>query len=121
MYAPKFRSWMTSWDRFDEALSYKLNTMAEEAHKEIREMATKAMEEIAPHPLEPVRHDPTLEMAAAHWGLLGPYFNTEYINQQQQLLAQCAYSQQQMHGPQYQGYPTLFGMPLQDPIFGRLY
>lgn len=43
MYAPKFRSWMTDWERFEEGLDRRLNIMAEEALAEIHEMAEKAM------------------------------------------------------------------------------
>lgn len=48
MYAPKFRSWMTDWERFDEALSYKINAMAEEANAEIGLMTKLAIRVIGP-------------------------------------------------------------------------
>lgn len=43
MYAPKFRSWMTDWERFDESLGIKLDVMAKDAMVEIHAMVEAAM------------------------------------------------------------------------------
>lgn len=50
MYAPKFRSWMTDWERFDEALDARLDAMADSAMTEIRAMVESAM---SPEPVVP--------------------------------------------------------------------
>lgn len=46
MYAPKFRSWMTSWDRFEEARDHKLDEWAKGVQEEIKAMAANAIESI---------------------------------------------------------------------------
>ena len=54
MYAPKFRSWMTDWERFDESLDAKLDKMAEEIMVEIHAMVEAAMpKEPEPEPEYP--------------------------------------------------------------------
>lgn len=40
MYAPKFRSWISSEERFSEALDYRLSVAAEDAMREIKEMVS---------------------------------------------------------------------------------
>ena len=53
MYAPKFRSWMTDWERFDESLDAKLDKMAEEIMVEIHAMVEAAMpKEAEPKPFD---------------------------------------------------------------------
>lgn len=48
MYAPKFRSWLTDWERFDEALSYNLDLMEADALAEIHAMAEAGRERLRP-------------------------------------------------------------------------
>jgi hypothetical protein len=43
MYAPKFRSWMSNWDRFDEALEARLQTQGDEIMTDVRRQIAEAM------------------------------------------------------------------------------
>lgn len=63
MYAPKFRHWMSSWDRFQEAQDSRIDSMADAALVEIHKLADEARAAFAPPPKP---KDPTsiaLEMA----------------------------------------------------------
>jgi len=109
MYAPKFRSWMTDWERFDEALSYRLDAMEAEAKAEIRAMVEKAM--------PPKKKDPPPPMVwyagggasggagCAGWDGYSPSYGTngmdQYINQRGDLFS----AQQQMAAAQ-NAYPS---------------
>jgi len=42
MYAPKFRSWMSNWDRFDEALEARLQTQGDEIMADVRRQIAEA-------------------------------------------------------------------------------
>lgn len=68
MYAPKFRSWMTEEDRFMEALSFRLDRMADDAHSEIRKMAEDA---IPKEPEKPQTQDALLALYQQQ--MIAPY------------------------------------------------
>lgn len=57
MYAPKFQSWLSTWDRFDAALSYQIDTACDAALGEIRKMADKYKEEFANPPKATTTHE----------------------------------------------------------------
>ena len=94
MYAPKFRSWMTDWERFDESLGIKLDKMAEEIMVEIHAMVQAAM------PKEPEPKDSFDYLA----GLL----QARYLPNIQQML-QNAYPQYQYATSGYNQIGNLFG------------
>ena len=48
MYAPKFRSWMTGWERFDERLEARIAEWEESTRAEIAVMVNEAMRSIYP-------------------------------------------------------------------------
>lgn len=99
MYAPKFRSWMTDWERFDEALGHRLDAMEAEAKAEIRAMVKKAM--------PPRREIVTTRIAFAgggQYGYAGGEGRAEYPSRDQiiMLLNQQANMQN--------GYPATGGL-----------
>jgi hypothetical protein len=96
MYAPKFRSWMTDWERFDESLDAKLDVMAKDAMAEIHAMVEAAM----PKEAEPKPFD-----YFAGLGQSSPYCSLNAAQLQSQLM------DNQYHGQQgaYNSIVTLFG------------
>ena len=110
MYAPKFRSWMSDWDRFDETLAYRLDKMAEEAKREIRESVAAAM----PKASEP--EVPPFWINNISAILQNQYFPTTEQSQRQIAAAQNVYPQRHNLGPYYGPTPidfigSLFGPP----------
>lgn len=78
MYAPKFRSWMSSWDRFEEALEHRLQEQGDAIMADVRRQIAEAM------PKEP---SPT--------GLRNPYPYPEMLA----MLAQDQSAHYQMQQP----------------------
>jgi hypothetical protein len=78
MYAPKFRSWMTEEERFMEALSYRLEIMANDAHSEIRKMAEDAMPKEPEGPEPPQTQDALLALYQQQMINMGPYIGSHY-------------------------------------------
>ena len=93
MYAPKFRSWMTDWERFDESLGIKLDKMAEEIMVEIHAMVQAAM------PKEPEPKD--------SFDYLAGFAQARHLQNIQQL--QNAYPQYQYLTSGYNQIGNLFG------------
>ena len=84
MYAPKFRSWMTDWERFDEVLNHRMETMAAEAIAEIHGMANKARAEIS---------TPIEEMWASNNAYLHGLLQHQYFPTAAQMASQMAHAQ----------------------------
>ena len=94
MYAPKFRSWLTDWERFDESLDAKMNAMAEEAMAEIHAMVEAAM------PKEPEPKD--------SFDYLAGFAQARHLQNIQQLL-QNSYPQYKYVTSGYNQIGNLFG------------
>ena len=57
MYAPKFRSWMSSWDHFDEALEARLQAQGDAIMADVRRQIAEAMPKEPAKPEWQVRRD----------------------------------------------------------------
>ncbi len=104
MYAPKFRSWLTDWERFEEARDYVLDAWEAEVKGELATMAAHAIESVeAMLPVKPkaVARDPAFNDLSA--------MLRQYGNSLQPMSPLVSYQQQGQLGRAFEGLGGFFG------------
>ena len=94
MYAPKFRSWMTRWERFDEMLEFMLAEYEAAAKVETKKLVALAMADIDKR--LPV---PTPSLDNLMWAAQNSFWNLGLTNSA--LGNALAYGQQQQRTTYY--------------------